>query len=302
MKGDAEKLSDMEKIKDVTKLKEIAKEVRKDILLEIYSAQSGHPGGALSCTDILVAIYFALMQEGDKVILSKGHASAALYAVLAEKGFFPKEELKTFRALGSRLQGHPSLHKSSSGCGCDSSGGCGENEARVDGLSGIDSTSGSLGQGLSIANGLALGFQMNAKENDVYCILGDGEIQEGQVWEAAMSAAHYKLNHLIAFLDYNKLQIDGQNAEVMGIAPVKEKFESFGFFVQEIDGHNFEEIIAAVESAKVRGRELGKPCMIIANTVKGKGVSFMENQVGWHGKAPNKEEFEQAVREIEGNT
>ena len=254
-------------------MEKIAREVRKDILLQIYSAQSGHPGGALSCADILVAIYFNMIKDGDKVILSKGHASAALYAVLAEKGFFPKEELKTFRKLGSRLQGHPSLHK----------------------VPGIDAPSGSLGQGLSIANGLALSFKLDKKDNYVYCILGDGEIEEGQIWEAAMSSSHYKLNNVIAFLDYNKLQIDGTNDEVMTIAPVKEKFESFGWFVQEIDGHNFDEIITAVGN----GKKQDKPIMIIANTIKGKGVSFMENNVSWHGKAPNYEEYEKAMKELE---
>ena len=254
-------------------MEEIAKQVRKDILFEIYNAQSGHPGGALSCTDILVAIYFKLINEGDKVILSKGHASAALYAVLAEKGFFEREELKTFRKLGSRLQGHPSLHK----------------------IPGVDAPSGSLGQGLSIANGIALSFKLNKKENYVYCILGDGEIEEGQVWEAAMSSCHYKLNNVIAFLDYNKLQIDGSNDEVMKVAPVKEKFESFGWYVQEIDGHNFKEIISAVENAKKQD----KPIMIIANTIKGKGVSFMENNVSWHGKAPNQEQYEMGVSELQ---
>lgn len=254
-------------------MEEIAKQVRKDILFEIYNAQSGHPGGALSCTDILVAIYFKLINEGDKVILSKGHASAALYAVLAKKGFFEREELKTFRKLGSRLQGHPSLHK----------------------IPGVDAPSGSLGQGLSIANGIALSFKLNKKENYVYCILGDGEIEEGQVWEAAMSSCHYKLNNVIAFLDYNKLQIDGSNDEVMKVAPVKEKFESFGWYVQEIDGHNFKEIISAVENAKKQD----KPIMIIANTIKGKGVSFMENNVSWHGKAPNDEEYKRAMEELE---
>ena len=254
-------------------MEKIAREVRKDILLQIYSAQSGHPGGALSCADILVAIYFNMIKDGDKVILSKGHASAALYAVLAEKGFFPKEELKTFRKLGSRLQGHPSLHK----------------------VPGIDAPSGSLGQGLSIANGLALSFKLDKKDNYVYCILGDGEIEEGQIWEAAMSSSHYKLNNVIAFLDYNKLQIDGTNDEVMTIAPVKEKFESFGWFVQEIDGHNFDEIITAVSN----GKKQDKPIMIIANTIKGKGVSFMENNVSWHGKAPNYEEYEKAIKELE---
>lgn len=265
---------------EVKELKKIAKEVRKDILTEIYSANSGHPGGALSCADILTAIYFELIEEGDKVVLSKGHACAALYAALAEKGFFPREELKTFRKLGSRLQGHPSLHKAP----------------------GIDSPSGSLGQGLSIANGMAMAFQMDAKKNEgtqphtVYCILGDGEIQEGQIWEAAMSAGHYHLNNLIVFLDYNKLQIDGSNDDVMTVAPVKEKFESFGFFVQEIDGHHFEEIIDAVKKAK---NAVDKPNIIIANTVKGKGVSFMENKAEWHGKAPKQEEFEQAIKELE---
>ncbi len=254
-------------------MKEIARQVRKDIIFEIYNAQSGHPGGALSCADILVAIYFKLINEGDKVVLSKGHASAALYAVLAEKGFFEREELKTFRKYGSRLQGHPSLHKAP----------------------GIDAPSGSLGQGLSIANGIALSFKLDGKENCVYCILGDGEIEEGQVWEAAMSAGHYKLNNVIAFLDYNKLQIDGSNDEVMKVAPVKEKFEAFGWYVQEIDGHNFEEIISAVEN----GKKQDKPVMIVANTIKGKGVSFMENNVSWHGKAPNDEEYKKAIEELE---
>lgn len=254
-------------------MKEIARQVRKDIIFEIYNAQSGHPGGALSCADILVAIYFKLINEGDKVVLSKGHASAALYAVLAEKGFFEREELKTFRKLGSRLQGHPSLHK----------------------IPGVDAPSGSLGQGLSIANGIALSFKLDGKENYVYCILGDGEIEEGQVWEAAMSAGHYKLNNVIAFLDYNKLQIDGSNDEVMKVAPVKEKFEAFGWYVQEIDGHNLEEIISAVEN----GKKQDKPVMIVANTIKGKGVSFMENNVSWHGKAPNDEEYKKAMKELE---
>ena len=253
-------------------LEQISKEVRKDILLQVYNANSGHPGGALSCADILVAIYFDLIKEGDKVILSKGHASAALYGVLAEKGFFPKEELKTFRKINSRLQGHPSYVKTP----------------------GVDASSGSLGQGLSVANGIAMSFKLDKKENFVYVILGDGEIQEGQIWEAAMSANKYNLNNLIAFLDYNKLQIDGSNNEVMPVAPVKEKFEAFGWFVQEINGHNFDEIINAVNKAKLQER----PSMIIANTVKGKGVSFMENMCEWHGKAPKQEEYEKAIEEL----
>lgn len=253
-------------------LSQIAKEVRKDILLQIYEAQSGHPGGALSCADILTAIYFEKINEGDKVVLSKGHASAALYAVLAEKGIIEKEKLSTFRKLNSKLQGHPSLLKTK----------------------GVDVSSGSLGQGLSIANGIALAFKLDKKDNNVYVILGDGEIQEGQIWEAAMTASHYNLNNVIAFLDYNKLQIDGSNDEVMKVAPVKEKFEAFGWHVEEIDGHNFKEIKEAIDNAKRQN----KPTIIVANTVKGKGVSFMENQYAWHGKAPNKEQYETAIAEL----
>lgn len=253
-------------------LKEIAKEVRKDILLQIYSAQSGHLGGALSCADILTTIYFEKIKDGDKVVLSKGHASAVLYAVLAEKGIIEKEELTTFRKLNSKLQGHPSLLKTK----------------------GVDVSSGSLGQGLSIANGMALSFKLDQKDNSVYVILGDGEIQEGQVWEAMMTASHYNLNNVIAFLDYNKLQIDGSNDEVMKVAPVKEKFEAFGWFVQEIDGHNFEEINVAIDKSKAQDR----PSMIIANTIKGKGISFMENQCGWHGKAPSQEQYDAAMLEL----
>ena len=267
----------------IQQLQNAAKEIRKDILLEVYSAGAGHPGGALSCTDILTAIYYHLIEEGDKVVLSKGHASAALYAVLAEKGFFPKEELTTFRKLGSNLQGHPALHKPL----------------------GVDAPSGSLGQGLSIANGMAMAFRMDAKKagrkpQTVYCLLGDGEIEEGQIWEAAMSAGHYHLANVIAFLDYNGLQIDGSNDEVMTIKPVKEKWEAFGFYVQEIDGHDFTAISEAVANAKKQGagEDNGKPSIIIAHTVKGKGVSFMENQVAWHGKAPNQEEFEAAMKEL----
>ena len=259
--------------KSISELEDISKEIRRNILFQVYNASSGHVGGALSCADILVAIYFNLINEGDKVVLSKGHASAALYATLAEVGFFPKEELTTFRKLNSRLQGHPSCLKTP----------------------GVDASSGSLGQGLSIANGIALAFEMDKKDNYVYAILGDGEIDEGQIWEAAMTASHYKIKNLITFLDYNKLQIDGTNDEVMRIAPVKEKFEAFGFYVQEINGHDFNEIISAVKKAK----QQDKPSMIIANTIKGKGVSFMENKCEWHGKAPKKEEYEMAIRELE---
>lgn len=256
----------------IENLESISKNIRKSVLFQVYNANSGHVGGALSCTDILVSIYFNLLNEGDKVVLSKGHASPALYAILAEKGFLKKEELTTFRKLGSRLQGHPSYIKTP----------------------GVDASSGSLGQGLSIGNGMALSFKIDKKNNFVYVILGDGEINEGQIWEAAMTANHYKLNNLIVFLDYNKLQIDGTNDEVMKISPVKEKFEAFGFFAKEIDGHNFEEIINAVKEAK----EQEKPTIIIANTIKGKGVSFMENKCEWHGKAPKKEEYEEAIKEL----
>ena len=256
----------------VNELKKIAKEIRKDILLQIYEAQSGHPGGALSCTDILTTIYFCGKTNEDKVILSKGHASAALYGTLAEHGDITKEELKTFRKYGSRLQGHPSSHS----------------------LDKVDVSSGSLGQGLSIANGIALANKLNKKEDKVYVILGDGEIAEGQVWEAAMSSAHYKLKNIIAFLDYNKMQIDGTNDEVMKSKPLDKKFKAFGWNVQVIDGHDFVQISNAIENAK----KSKKPNMIIANTIKGKGISFMENQVGWHGKAPNEEQYKKALDEL----
>ncbi len=252
----------------------IAKKVRQDIIRQVHAAKSGHPGGALSCADILVDIYFNEIKEGDKVVLSKGHACPALYAVLAEKGFFEVEELDTFRKLGTRLQGHPAYGKTP----------------------GVDAPSGSLGQGLSIANGMALAFKLNNQSNYAYCIMGDGEIQEGQIWEAAMTAAHYKLNNVIAFLDHNKLQIDGANDDVMCIMPVKEKFQAFNWYVQEIDGHNLDEIAVAVANAKAQD----KPSIIIANTTKGKGVSFMENNAGWHGKAPNDEEYEKAMKELGG--
>ena len=263
-------------------LKEIARNVRRGILEQVYTAKSGHPGGALSCADILTALYFNLAdidpnnpekEDRDRIILSKGHASAALYSVLAHRGFFDVEELKTFRKLHSNLQGHPSLGK----------------------LPGIDMTSGSLGQGLSIANGMALAERLDNKGYYTYVILGDGEIEEGQVWEAAMSAAHYKLNKLIVFVDNNNLQIDGKITEVNSPTPIKEKFEAFGFNVLEIDGHSFEEIQNAVSKAKV---SVEKPTAIIAKTIKGKGISYMENQVGWHGKAPNEEQYNTALEEL----
>lgn len=266
----------------VDELKEIAKNVRRGILEQVYTAKSGHPGGALSCADILTAIYFNLANvdpndpqkaDRDRVILSKGHASAALYSVLAHRGYFDLAELKTFRKLHSKLQGHPSLGK----------------------LPGVDMTSGSLGQGLSVANGIALAEKLDNSGYYTYVILGDGEIEEGQVWEAAMSAAHYKLNKLIVFIDNNGLQIDGKITEVNSPTPIKEKFDAFGFNTIEIDGHDFNEIQNAVKKAK---ESVEKPTAIIAKTTKGKGISFMENQVGWHGKAPNDDQYKVAIEEL----
>lgn len=266
----------------IQNLQKIAKDVRKDIVEMLYSAQSGHPGGSLSITDILTTLYFYEMninvnnpkdENRDRLILSKGHCSPALYSCLAEKGFFPKEDLKTFRKINSYLQGHPDMKK----------------------IPGVDMTSGSLGQGLSVANGIAIAGKLDNKCYRVYCIMGDGEIEEGQIWEAAMTSSKYKLDNLCAIVDNNNLQIDGKIEDVMSPYPINKKFESFGFNVIEIDGHNFEEIINAFEDAK---KVKEKPTVIIAKTVKGKGVSYMENQVGWHGKAPNEEEYKLALEEL----
>ena len=264
------------KINNCEELRKIAKSIRKNIVEMVYEAQSGHPGGALSVTDILTVLYFNQMnisasepkkEDRDRLVLSKGHASAALYATLAEKGFFEKEKLMSFRKVDGELQGHPDMNK----------------------VIGVDMTTGSLGQGLSAANGMALAGKLDKKDFRVYCIVGDGEIQEGQIWEACMSASHYKLDNLCVIVDNNNLQIDGHVDEVMNVYPLREKFESFGFEVFEVDGHNIEELIEVFEKAK---NIKESPVAIIAKTIKGKGVSFMENQVKWHGKAPNKEEFE----------
>ena len=263
----------------IEELQAIANNIRKDIVEMVYLAGSGHPGGSLSCTDILVALYHEKMnlnldENGkriDKFILSKGHAAPAYYAVLASKGYIPHEDLKRFRKIDSYLEGHPSNK-----------------------INGVDVSSGSLGQGLSIANGMALAKKLDNKEGYVYCILGDGEIEEGQIWEACMTANKYKLNNLIAFLDYNGLQIDGNIKDVKSVDNLKEKFESFGFYVQEIDGHDFNEIINAIDKAKLST----KPNMIIAKTIKGKGVSYMENVAAWHGKAPNEDEYNIAIKEL----
>lgn len=264
-------------------LKDHAIEIRKNIVEMIAESKSGHPGGSLSSVEILTYLYFKEMninhdnlnsKERDYFVLSKGHAAPVLYSTLSEKGFIEKDELKTLRKLGSRLQGHPDSKK----------------------IKAIDISTGSLGQGISNAVGLALGAKLSKDNNRVYTLLGDGELQEGLVWEAFMSAAHYKLNNLVAFIDYNTLQIDGKNEDVMNINPLDKKFESFGWNTVIIDGHSFSEI----ESALKIGREsIDKPTVIIAKTVKGKGVSFMENKAEWHGTAPNVEQVKQALVDIE---
>lgn len=267
---------------EIAKLSECAKKIRMGIIEEVYSNQSGHPGGSLSIADILAVLYFKEMninpketqwEERDRLVLSKGHCAPALYAALANRGFFDVEELKTFRNINGRLQGHPDKKH----------------------IPGVDMSTGSLGQGLSSANGMAIAGKMDNKKYRVYCILGDGELEEGQVWEAAMTANKNKLDNLCVIVDNNNLQIDGTIDEVMSPYPIDEKFRSFGFEVIKIDGHNIEEIIKGFEVARNIKQ---KPVCIIAKTIKGKGVSFMENQVGWHGKAPNEEQYLQALEEL----
>ena len=271
------------KITDINELKKISKEIRKSIVTQVYKAQSGHPGGSLSIADILTVLYFnemnidaknPKMKNRDRLVLSKGHCSPALYAVLAEKGFFEKNELETFRNISSNLQGHPDMNK----------------------VPGVDMTSGSLGQGLSAANGMAIAGKLDNKNYRVYCILGDGEIEEGQVWEAAMSANKYKLDNLCVIVDNNNLQIDGTIEEVKGLEHIEEKFESFGFNVITVNGNKIADLIQAFDKAKTTK---GKPTAIVAITTKGKGVSFMENQASWHGKAPNEEQYKQAMEELQ---
>lgn len=267
---------------EIQELKQKARKVREDIIEEVYSAKSGHPGGSLSVADILTVLYFKEMninpkepnwEDRDRFVLSKGHCSPALYSCLANRGFFPVEDLKTFRNIHSYLQGHPDKNK----------------------VKGVDMTTGSLGQGLSAANGMAIAGKMDQKDYRVYCVLGDGEIEEGQIWEAAMAANKYKLDNLCVIVDNNNLQIDGTIEEVMSSYPIDEKFRSFGFEVINIDGHDIEEIIKAFEVAR---NIKGKPTCILAKTIKGKGVTFMENQAGWHGKAPNKEQYEEAMKQM----
>ena len=272
------------KITDIKRLQEKAKEVRKGIIEAVYSNKSGHPGGSLSIADIMTVLYFNQMnideknpkwEDRDRLVLSKGHCSPALYSCLANRGFFDVEKLKTFRNINSNLQGHPDMNK----------------------VPGVDISSGSLGQGLSCANGLAIAGKMDNKNYRVYCILGDGEIEEGQVWEAAMASNKYKLDNLCVIVDNNNLQIDGTIEEVMSSYPIDEKFKSFGFQVINIDGHNIQEIIDAFDVAK---NVKDKPTCIIAKTIKGKGVSYMENDVKWHGIAPNEEQYQLAMKELGG--
>ena len=268
---------------DKLKLMKTANEVRKGIVTSVHSAKAGHPGGSLSAADLFTYLYFEELNvdpkdpkkaDRDRFVLSKGHTAPGLYAALAEKGFFPKEDLITLRHTGSYLQGHPDMK-------------C---------IPGVDMSSGSLGQGVSAAVGMAIAAKISGDDYRVYTLLGDGEIQEGQVWEAAMLASHHKLDNLLVIVDNNNLQIDGEITKVNSPYPIDKKFEAFNFHVINIDGNDFDQIDAAFKEAKsVKGR----PTVIIAKTVKGKGVSFMENQAGWHGKAPNDEEFKIARADLE---
>ena len=268
--------------KRITELQEIARRVRVGIIDAVHSASSGHPGGSLSIADVVTYLYYEKMNvdpknpddpNRDRLVLSKGHCAPALYSILAQKGFIPVEDLKTLRKTSSYLQGHPDMKHTP----------------------GVDMSSGSLGQGTSVSCGMALGAKLDGADYKVYAILGDGETQEGQVWEAAMFAGHYGLSNLCWLVDLNGLQIDGPIAEVMNPAPHDEKFRAFGWHVICINGHCFEEIEAAFNEAKT---VKGKPTLILANTTKGKGVSYMENKAGWHGKAPNAEEYAQGVEEL----
>lgn len=260
--------------------------LREDIISMIFEAESGHPGGSLSCADILTALYFGGVMEHspsdahcpsrDRFILSKGHAAPALYAALARAGYLPPEELRTLRKLGSRLQGHPDMHL----------------------VSGVEVSTGSLGQGLSVACGMGLGLKMDDISSTVFVLLGDGECQEGQVWEAAMFAAHQRLGRLIAIIDNNELQIDGCIHDVCDPGDLGEKFAAFGWDVVRVDGHDIDALVATLGRLKAAAADEAAPVAVIAATVKGKGVSFMENQAGWHGKAPKAEELEIALAEL----
>ncbi len=265
-----------------TELQKTANEIRKGIVTAVHSAKSGHPGGSLSAADIFTYLYFEemnidpanpKMENRDRFVLSKGHVAPGLYATLANRGFFPTEELTTLRKLGSRLQGHPCMQETP----------------------GVDMSSGSLGQGFSAAVGMALSAKLTKKDYRVYAVCGDGELQEGQIWEAAMFAGFRKLDNLVVIVDNNGLQIDGKIEEVCSPYPIADKFKAFNFHTVEIDGHNFDEIRAAFDDAR---NTKGMPTAIIAKTVKGKGVSFMENQASWHGTAPNDEQYAQAMEDL----
>lgn len=265
-------------------LKTHAQQIRKHIVDMVYLAQSGHPGGSLSATDIVTYLYFEEMDitkdnassiDRDRFVLSKGHASPLLYSVLMEKGILSESELPTFRQINSNLQGHPNMNE----------------------VKGVDMSTGSLGQGISAAVGMALANKIDENNHRIYALLGDGECEEGEVWEAVMAAAHYQLDNLCVFVDYNGLQIDGDIRSVMNPTPIDKKFEAFGWHVISIDGHNFEEIAQACAQGKACKK---RPTMILAHTIKGKGVSFMENNPSWHGSAPNKEQYDLACEELKG--
>jgi len=270
--------------KSIQELREIATDIRKDIITMLTESGSGHPGGSLSATDILTVLYFNEMnvdpnnskwEDRDRFVLSKGHAAPVLYATLAKKGFFPKEELMKLRKIDAMLQGHPDMK----------------------GTPGVDMSTGSLGQGFSASCGMAMAAKIDKKDYRVYTLLGDGELQEGLVWEAAMLAAHYKLDNLTAIIDYNGLQIDGKTDAVLSVNPVTDKFKAFGWNVMEMDGHSIEEIIESIAKAK---EVKDAPTVIVAKTIKGKGVSFMEDKAEWHGNAPKEDQKAQALKELGG--
>ena len=271
---------DNSRIKELTI---VAAKARKSALTGVYNAASGHPGGSLSIADVLTYLYFEQMNvdpknpknpDRDRFVLSKGHCAPALYGVLAERGFFSPDEIASLRKYGSFLQGHPDMK----------------------GVPGVDMSTGSLGQGVSAANGMALSAKLSGQDYRVYTATGDGELEEGQVWEAAMFAAHYKLDNLTLFVDNNGLQIDGDITKVMNPMPIKEKYDAFGWHTIEIDGHDYNQIENAVNEAK---NTKGKPTAIICKTIKGKGVSFMEGEASWHGSAPNEEQYNQAIKELD---
>lgn len=273
----------------IEELQELTRKLRIDILTMIYEAQSGHPGSSLSCIDILTCLWSVVMRhdpeslewpDRDRFVLSKGHGAPALYAILMHEGYIPREEIHTLRQVHSNLQGHPASKY----------------------VKGVDISTGSLGQGLSAAVGMALGLRLNSSPAHVYCLIGDGESQEGQIWEAALSAAGHQVTNLTAICDRNNLQIDGCTENIKPLGDIGRKFEAFGWNVLEIDGHDFQQILDALAQAKTLSQETAKPTMIVAHTTKGKGVSFMENQAGWHGKAPNKEQFETALQDLEPDT